>query len=266
MKLTANRFKQNLSQDCAQIGMWTNLGSELICEMAADAGFDWILIDMEHSPADTMHVLRQVQAIEARGGLPMVRPPSNDPVMIKRLLDIGCQTFLVPLVQNAEEARLAVASTRYPPEGIRGVAASTRAARFGRVKDYFRKAADEICVLVQVESRQALQNLEAIAAIDGIDGIFIGPSDLAASFGYPGTPNEPVMIDIISDAITRIRAAGQVAGILAPGEADARRWIDLGAGFVSVGVDASMVACSMVALHEKFAGRPDVSSAKLSRA
>lgn len=252
MQLSPNRFKQGLKSGRTQIGIWTNLGSDLIAEIAADADYDWLLMDMEHSAAEVGDILRLLQAVGGRRIVPIVRPPSNDPVMVKRLLDIGCQTFLIPFVQNAEEARRAVAATRYPPSGIRGVAASTRASRFGRVVGYAQKAADEICVLVQIETREALCNLEEIAAVSGVDGIFIGPSDLAASCGYLGRAGEPAMKELIDETISRIRATGQPAGILAPVEADARRWIDQGAAFVSVGVDASMMVRAMLELHAQF--------------
>lgn len=221
-------------------------------EIVADAEFDWILLDMEHAPLEVGDALRQLQAIDRRHTAAIVRPPWNDAVVLKRLLDVGFQNFLIPFVQSAEEAERAVRATRYPPRGIRGVAGSMRASRFGRVKDYAQEADGEICVLVQVETREALGNLEAIAATEGVDGIFIGPSDLAASFGHLGQPGHPEMIRIISDAIRRIRESGKAAGILAPIEQDARRWIAEGANFVAVGVDASMMVRATTELRDRF--------------
>jgi len=181
-----------------------------------------------------------------------VRPAWNDPVLFKRLLDIGVQSFVVPFVQNADEASRAVAATRYPPHGIRGVATTTRASRYGRVKDYLARASDEICVIVQIETRAALRNIEAIAAVDGVDGLFIGPSDLAADMGHLGDNGHPEVRAAIEDAVDRIRAAGRPAGILAPVEADARHWIDVGCRFVGVGNDAGVLARQTEALAAKF--------------
>ncbi|MCY0149823.1 HpcH/HpaI aldolase/citrate lyase family protein [Hoeflea sp. G2-23] len=252
MEIRRNRFKRALEKRIPQIGMWTNLGSDFIAEIIADAEFDWILLDMEHAPNEIGDVLRQLQAVDCRHTAPIVRPPWNDPVILKRLLDLGFQSFLIPFVQNHHEAELAVKATRYPPLGNRGVAGSMRASRFGRVKNYTQEAADEICVLVQVETREALDNLEDIAATEGVDGVFIGPSDLAASVGYLGRPDHPDMKALISEAIRRINSAGKVAGILAPIPSDAHRWLDEGAMFVSVGVDANMVVRSTAELRAQF--------------
>ena len=152
----------------------------------SDSGFDWLLLDTEHSPNDTPDILRHLQAVQGGSASPVVRAAWNDTVLIKRLLDVGAQTLLVPYVQNADEAARAVAATRYPPAGIRGVTGSGRASRYGRVKDYLQKANDEIGVIVQVETREALDQIESIAAIDGVDGVFVGPSDLSASLGLIG--------------------------------------------------------------------------------
>jgi 4-hydroxy-2-oxoheptanedioate aldolase len=183
---------------------------------------------------------------------PVVRPAWNDPVLFKRFLDIGVQSFLVPWVQNAEEARRAVAATRYPPEGIRGVATTVRANRYGRIKDYIARVHAELCVVVQLETRVALGNLEAIAAVDGVDGLFIGPSDLAADMGHVGNSAHLDVRAAIDDAITRIVKTGKFAGILAPVEADARRWMALGCLFVAVGSDVGILARQSEALAAKF--------------
>ena len=172
--------------------------------------------------------------------------------MIKRLLDIGAQNLLIPYVQNAEEARAAVAATRYPPHGVRGVSVSSRANQYGRIQDYFQRVHEELCVLVQIETRLALQNLEAIAAVDGVDALFIGPADLSADFGHLGQPRHPEMKPVIEDAIHRIRQSGKPAGILAPVEADARHWLSLGCVVVAVGSDLNLVARHSEELAARF--------------
>ena len=247
-----NRLKRALRGGDVQIGLWSCLASAVAAEVVAGSGFDWILLDTEHAPNDVADVHRQLQAMQASATSAIVRPAWNDPVLFKRLLDIGVQSFVVPFVQNADEASRAVAATRYPPHGIRGVATTTRASRYGRVKDYLARASDEICVIVQIETRAALRNIEAIAAVDGVDGLFIGPSDLAADMGHLGDNGHPEVRAAIEDAVDRIRAAGRAAGILAPVEADARHWIDVGCRFVGVGNDAGVLARQTEALAAKF--------------
>src|SRR5687767_3917200 len=171
--LPPNTFKQAIRDGRRQIGLWSSLCSNLVAEVIAGAGFDWILVDTEHAPNELPMVFSQLQALASGTAAPVVRPAWNDMVLMKRLLDIGVQNLLVPYVQTAEEARAAVAATRYPPQGVRGVAVNHRGNRFGRVKDYYKRAGDEVCVLVQIETRVALQNIEAIAAVEGIDGLFI---------------------------------------------------------------------------------------------
>jgi 4-hydroxy-2-oxoheptanedioate aldolase len=228
IQLPVNTFKHAVRQGRVQIGLWASLCSNIATEVVAGSGFDWILIDSEHAPNELPIVFSQLQALVGGTAAPVVRPAWNDMVLMKRFLDVGVQNFLVPYVQTPEEARAAVAATRYPPQGIRGVAVSHRANRYGRVKDYFKRANDEICVIVQIETRLALQNLEAIAAIDGVDALFIGPSDLAAAFGHLGNNAHPEVRAAIEDAFARIRKAGKAPGILAPIEADARHWLSLG--------------------------------------
>jgi 4-hydroxy-2-oxoheptanedioate aldolase len=186
---------------------------------------------------------------------PVVRVAWNDIVLIKRLLDVGAQTLVVPFVQDAGEARRAVAATRYPPHGIRGVAVATRASRYGRVTEYLRRAHDELAVIVQLETRTALSNLESIAAVEGVDGLFIGPSDLAADLGHLGDNGHPEVRAAIDDAIRRIAATGKVAGILAPVEADARHYLGIGCLFVAVGSDIGLLAGQGAALAAKFGPR-----------
>jgi len=184
----------------------------------------------------------------------VVRPASNDTVLIKRFLDLGAQTLLIPYVQSVGEAKAAVAAMRYPPRGVRGVAGVTRATKFGRVPNYAKRAEEELCLLVQIETQDALDRLEAIAAVDGVDGVFIGPADLAASLGHAGELGNPKVIAAVEDAIKRIRACGKPAGILTPDNAFAKRCIELGTMFTAVGVDAAMIARATEALAKQFKG------------
>ncbi len=252
MEIQANAFKRAILRGDLQIGLWCTLASHIAAEIVSDSGYDWLLIDTEHSPNDTPDILRHLQAVQGGSATPVVRAAWNDIVLIKRLLDVGAQTLLVPYVQNAEEAKQAVAATRYPPAGIRGVTGSGRASRYGRVKDYLQKANDEIGVIVQVETREALDQIEAIAAVPGVDGVFVGPSDLSASFGLIGKPLSPEVQEAIEKAGKRIRAAGKSAGILAGGEADARRYMGWGYNFVAVGVDTVLLARAADELLARF--------------
>lgn len=252
MDVPVNHLKRALREGRAQIGLWSTLSSHIGAEIIAGAGFDWILFDTEHGPSELTQIHQQLQAIQGSPTSAVIRPAWNDPVVFKRLLDTGVQSLLVPWVQNADEARRAVAATRYPPRGIRGVATTIRANRYGRVKDYLRRADDEICVIVQLETRAALGELEAIAAVDGVDGLFIGPSDLAADMGHLGDNGHPEVRSAIANAIGRIRRTGKIAGILAPIEADAHHWLELGCLFVGVGNDAGLLARHSEALAAKF--------------
>ena len=252
MELPPNSFKRALAAGKAQIGLWSSLSSNYSVEVIAGAGFDWLLLDMEHSPNDLESLLAQLQAAAPYATHPVVRVPWNDMVTIKRVLDVGAQSLLVPYVSNAEEARAAVSFTRYPPQGARGVAGTTRATRFGRIKDYARRAHEEICVLVQVETQSALDSIEAICAVDGVDGVFIGPADLHASLGHPGEIANPQVKPRIDEAIRRIRKSGKAPGILTPNEADARHWLECGALFVAVGADVGILARGAEALAQKF--------------
>ena len=250
--LPVNRLKQALRDGHVQIGLWSSLASHVSAEVIAGSGFDWVLIDTEHSPNELPLVLSQLQAMSEGTASPVVRPAWNDAIIFKRLLDIGVQSFVVPFVQSADEAQRAVAATRFPPAGIRGIATTTRANRFGRVKNYPTRANDEICVIVQIETAAAVANIEAIAAVDGVDGLFIGPSDLAAALGHPGDSANAAVRATIEDAIARIRATGKCAGILAPAEADARHWLERGCLFVGVGSDVGLLARHSEALAAKF--------------
>jgi 4-hydroxy-2-oxoheptanedioate aldolase len=252
MEELANPLKRALREGRPQIGLWSSTASNVTAEILAGAGFDFVVLDTEHSPAELPTVQSQLQAMAGGTAAPVVRPAWNDPVLFKRLLDIGVQTFVVPMIQNAAEARRAVSATRYPPAGIRGVSVATRANRYGRVKDYLKLAHQELCLHLQLETRAALQNLEAIAAVEGVDGLFIGPSDLAADLGHLGNSGHPEVRAAIEDAVARIRKTGKAAGILAPIEADARHWLDCGATFVAVGSDVGLLARNSEALAAKF--------------
>jgi 4-hydroxy-2-oxoheptanedioate aldolase len=252
MDLPQNPFKRALKAGKTQIGLWSSLSSNYSVEVIAGAGFDWILLDCEHSPNDLESLLAQLQAAAPYPSHPVVRVPWNDMVNIKRVLDVGAQSLLIPYVSTAEEAKAAVAHTRYPPAGVRGVAGTTRATRFGRVKDYAKRAHEEICVLVQVETQSAVDNIEAICAVDGVDGVFIGPADLHASLGYTGEIANPKVKPMIDDAIKRIRKAGKAPGILTPNEADAKHWLGCGGLFVAVGADVGILARGAEALAAKF--------------
>jgi 4-hydroxy-2-oxoheptanedioate aldolase len=252
IQLPPNTFKQAMREGRPQIGLWCSLCSNVAAEVIAGAGFDWILVDTEHAPNELPIVFSQLQGLVGGTAAPVVRPAWNDMVLMKRLLDIGVQNLLIPYVQTPEEARAAVASTRYPPHGVRGVAVTHRANRYGRVKDYYKRCGDEICVSVQIETQTALQNLEAIAAVEGVDGLFIGPSDLAAALGHLGEPGHPEVRRAIEDALKRIRKAGKAPGILAPIEADARHWLSVGCVMLAVGSDAGLLARQSEELAAKF--------------
>ena len=247
-----NRFKHALAAGRLQIGLWSSLLNPMALEALGGAGADWVLIDCEHGPGDPNEVLAALQAMQAGTATAIVRPAWNDLVLLKRYLDLGVNAVLIPMVQTAEEARAAVAATRYPPDGIRGVASGTRANRFGRVKDYFKLATSEMCVLVQVETKPALDRIEEIAAVEGVDGVFIGPSDLAAALGHLGNPLHPDVQAAIQAAPKRL--GGKPAGILTPVVADAKRYIDWGYKFVAVGIDLAILARQSESLVQAFKG------------
>ncbi|MFG1227758.1 aldolase/citrate lyase family protein [Xanthobacter wiegelii] len=253
MHLPENPFKRALHAGTQQIGLWCAVPSNYVSEILAGAGFDWLVLDTEHAPNELPNVFNQLQSMVGYATQPVVRVPWNDAVTLKRFLDIGTQSFLIPMVQDAEEARAAVAATRYPPDGIRGYAVASRATRFGRIGDYFTRYADEMCVLVQVETMEALEKVEEIAAVPGVDGIFIGPGDLSASMGLLHQPTHPKVVEAIEDGLKRITAAGNRGGVLVVGdEALARRYMAAGSVFTAVGVDAALFARSADALAKQY--------------
>lgn len=249
-----NIFKAALKGGKPQIGLWLSLGNAYTAEICATAGFDWLLIDGEHAPNDVRSILSQLQSVGAYRSQPIVRPVSGDVALIKQLLDIGAQTLLIPMVDTPEQAALMVAATRYPPEGIRGNGSGgARVTRWGLERDYVDRANDEVCLLVQAETALALENLDAICAVDGIDGVFIGPADLSASLGHRSNPGHPEVQKAIDGALQRIIRNGKAAGILAPHIPQAKRYLEMGCRFVAVGVDASVFARSVRDLSAQFA-------------
>lgn len=248
-----NRFKHAIGKGQAQIGLWQALASPYTAEICAGAGFDWLLIDGEHAPNDLPTILSQLQAVAAYPLEPVVRLPVGDPVLIKQYLDIGARTLLVPMVESAGQAEALVRATRYPPHGVRGVGSAIgRASRWNRVPNYLEEAASDICLLVQVESLAGLAALDAIAATDGVDGVFVGPSDLAAALGHLGHPGHETVQGAIGEAFARILAAGKAAGILIADENLARGYLERGVSFVAVGTDVTLLARGAEALAGRF--------------
>lgn len=262
MQTPTNRFKEAIARKQAQIGFWLSLGSPYSAEICAGAGFDWLLIDGEHAPNDTLTLLAQLQAVAAYPGVhPIARVPMGHgevgEMLIKQYLDLGVQTLLVPMVDTAEQAARIVRASRYPQDdgkgGIRGMAGA-RASAWGRRSSYYHEANAQVCVLVQVESMDGLRNLDAIAQTEGVDGVFIGPADLSAAMGHVGNPGHESVQAAISDAIARIQKAGKAAGILTPNEALARSYLEQGCSFVAVGLDTSLLVQATGALATRFKG------------
>ena len=252
MSVPINPFKQALKEGRRQIGLWQSMADPYAAEICAGAGFDWLLFDGEHAPNDVPIMLSQLQAVEAYPVHAIGRPPYGEIPLIKQYLDIGFQTLLIPLVDTADQARRMVQAMRYPPQGIRGVGAgSARAARWNRVEHYFRDADEQMCLLVQAETREALKNLDAIVAVDGV---FIGPADLSAALGHRGNAGHPDVQAAIKEAFKRIIGAGKAAGILTSNEAWANDYLELGATFVAVGTDVGILAKQTTALAGRFKG------------
>lgn len=260
MQTPANAFKTAIAQRQPQIGLWLGLANAYCAEICAGAGFDWLLIDGEHAPNGLADILAQLQAIATCPGVNAIaRVPEGGATVIKQYLDLGVQTLLVPMVDTAAQAAALVQACRYPQDdgqgGIRGMGGA-RASRWGRYPNYAKEANDRVCLLVQAETRTALQNLDAIAATPGVDGVFIGPADLSASLGHVGDPNHPEVQAAIADAIARILKAGKAPGILSTDEAQARHYLALGAVFVAVGLDTGLLARQTSVLASKFKSAP----------
>jgi len=258
MQTPINPFKQALAEKRAQIGLWVGLADHYTTEICAGAGFDWLLLDGEHAPNDLRTLLQQAQVV---AGYPGTHSIARVPVghgnigtaLIKQYLDLGFQTLLVPMVDTPQQAGEIVRAMRYPPLGIRGMGGA-RASRWGRIANYPKEANGQVCLLVQAESRAAIDNIEAIAAIDGVDGIFIGPADLSAAMGHVGELTHPEVQAAIDKAIGRIAKTGKAAGILTADETLARHYLSLGATFVAVGLDNNLLAKATTALAAKFKG------------
>ena len=271
MKTPINPFKRALQNKQAQIGLWLGLADSYATEMCAGAGFDWLLVDGEHSPNDLRTILHQLQAIAAYpASHAIARVPMGHgnvgEMLIKQYLDLGVSTLLVPMVDTAAQAAALVRAMRYPQNdgkgGIRGMGGA-RASAFGRNAAYTLEANAQVCLLVQAETQTALDNLDAIAAVEGVDGVFIGPADLSASLGHVGNPTHPAVQAAIEDAFKRIMKAGKAAGILTPDEALARHYLDLGATFVAVGLDTNLLVRHTSALAARFkTATPAVSASK----
>lgn len=247
-----NSFRQRLRAGETLIGCWCSLASPITTEVLGVAGFDWLLLDGEHSPNDVTTFIPQLMALKDSASAPVVRPSWNNAVEMKRLLDAGFYNFLIPFVESADDARRAVAATRYPPAGIRGVSVAQRSNRYGSVANYFRDINDQICVLVQIESGKGVAAAAEIAAVDGVDGIFVGPADLSAGLGHLGDANHPEAQTAMAQIFAAARAAGKPSGILATAEADARRYLGLGVSFVAVGSDLSVFRNATQALRDRF--------------
>jgi 2-dehydro-3-deoxyglucarate aldolase len=247
-----NSFRRELRAGKTLIGCWASMANNISTEILGYAGFDWLLIDGEHAPNDIASFVGQLQALKDSPSAPVVRPPWAEPVILKRLLDIGFFNFLMPQIDTAEHARAAVAATRYPPRGRRGVGVQHRSIRYGYEPDYFARVDDEICVTVQIESPLAVENADAIAAVDDVDALFVGPSDLSASYGRLGQPGHPEVVRAIERVLAVAKAHGKPVGILSSAEADLRQYLAMGMTYVAVGSDVTLFRTASKALCDRF--------------
>ena len=247
-----NTFRRDIIAGKKLIGCWCSLASPITTEILGLAGFDWLLLDGEHSPNDVLSFIPRLMALKDSVSAPVVRPQWNDTVQIKRLLDAGFYNFLIPFVESAQDARRAVAATRYPPQGVRGISVAQRNNRYGTVKDYFQIIGDNITVLVQIESRAGVEAIDEICAVPGVDGIFIGQSDLSAALGHLGEPLHPVVQDAMRKIMAAAERQGKPIGIPAPVEKEARAYLDMGAKFVAIGSDQGVFRAATQALRDKF--------------
>ena len=262
MQLPVNTFKRAMRQGEVLIGCWVGFASTNVAEAMAVSGFDWLVLDGEHAPNDPRSVIDQLRALAPYSVQPIVRPVEASVALVKQYLDIGAQTLLIPMVDTPEQAALMVSATRYAPDGIRGMgAALARASRWSQIPDYIHTANDEICLLVQAETPLAMQNLQAIAETDGVDGVFFGPADLSASMGYRGQSDHPAVRKAMLDGIATVRAAGKAPGILMTDRTLAQFYLDAGAQFVAVGLDTSLLMGAATALVRHF--KPDQGGAAL---
>ena len=242
MEMEHNPFTRALAEGRPQTGFWVTLSSNFVAEVIAPAGFDWVLLDMEHSPNDYFSILGQLQAFAGTGTTAIVRVEWNDPVAVKRVLDLGAPGVLFPMIQSAREAEQAVAATRYPPRGIRGAAGSTRATKFGRLADYVARVEQETSVLLQLETLAAVEAAEEIAEVEGVSGLFFGPADIAADMGLMGKPMDPAVWEVIRPAAKRLMAKGMPVGTLVLDAGFAAELLNDGFSFVACGVDSAVLA------------------------
>lgn len=248
-----NVFKQALNGDKPLFGLWQGIPDTSVAEIGAGAGFDWLLIDAEHGPFELKTIMAHLQAVEPYPVSSIVRPVEGSTSLIKQLLDVGAQTLLVPMVDTAEQAQQIVAASKYPPAGNRGLGTSmARAANWNRTKDYLTQANDEVCVIVQIETLAGLENIDDIVKVDGVDAVFIGPSDLSAAMGYIGNPGHPKVVSAIENAFKTIQAAGKQAGVLAVTKDLVEKYVAAGARFIGVGVDAALLANATRQLAAQF--------------
>lgn len=237
-----NRFRAKLASGQTQYGLWLGIPDNSVAEMMANAGFDWLVIDHEHGPYELRDVMSHLQAMAPYDVAPIVRPVDGDPALLKKMCDIGAQSIIVPMIDTAEQAEAVVQSVKYPPAGRRGLGTSmARAARWNSVSGYIGHANDEMFVIVQAETAIAIEAIDRIAAVEGVDAVFIGPSDLSASMGHAGNVSHPEVVDAVSDGIRRIRDAGKYAGLLCLDETKVAHYVECGANFVGVGVDALLI-------------------------
>ncbi|MGR5175788.1 4-hydroxy-2-oxoheptanedioate aldolase [Vibrio mediterranei] len=250
--MLVNQFKQSLSGDKPLWGLWLGLPDTSCAEICGGAGFDWVLVDGEHASFDLTSIKHHLQALAPHNTSPIVRAEDGNPTLIKRLLDIGAQTLLVPMVNTAVQAEEIVKSALYPPLGNRGIgSALARASQWNRIPQYLHRANDQVCLLVQVETKEAIDNIEAIAAVEGIDGIFIGPSDLSGSMGHIGNPGHPDVVEAIDHAIKAIQRAGKAVGILSLNPDQAKSYAARGVKFIGAGVDTLLLRLSAEQLAYK---------------
>ena len=252
MPAPMNSFKTRLKKGETQIGLWLGLGDPSVAELCSGTGFDWLLIDGEHGPNGLRDTLSQLRAIGAQTQA-VVRTRDDNRAEIKQMLDIGAQTLLVPMIESGKQAAEVVRSAKYPPHGVRGVgAALARASAYNGISDYLQTANDEICVLLQVESKAGLDALDDILAVDGVDGVFVGPADLAADLGYLGRPGAPEVQEIVNDTLKKIRTAGKAAGILTSDQTLAQGYKELGVEFLAIGSDVGVLRGGLLALRKTF--------------
>lgn len=255
MPVPINPFKAALKRGAHQIGCWCALADPYAIEVLASADFDWLLIDGEHAPNDLRSIVRQLQVLESKAAHGIVRLPMGEAWLIKQALDGGAQTLLIPMVESADQARALVQAMRYPPAGIRGVGAGLgRASQFSGISDYIESAQEQLCLLVQVESRNGIAALDDILGIDGVDGVFIGPADLAADLGYPGNSEHPEVEAVIKMALEKISASDKASGCLAVGDATLARYRDYGTQFLAVGIDITLLATAARAKAQQWRG------------